>query len=566
MESRQIQRRMALALLALSLAVSSASARPRLVVLISIDQFRGDYLTRFSDYFLPAKSKDGVGGFKYLMDKGAYYPNAQYSHYPLFTGPGHAVLSTGGAAATNGIIGNNWYVPGEPTGKVIYCVEDPASPIVGDDAMKPGVSPSTLRSTTVADELKMATGGKAKVLTVSFKDRAAILLAGRLSDTSIWYSSNTGTWVSSRFYRPDGSLPQWVIDENGKKRADAYFGKTWTPLLPDELANNAWTPAPESVAGGATIGKTFPHTFNGGLAAPGKAFYGDLWTSPFASQMVLETALDGVKALDMGQDAIPDFLGINLAANDYVGHAFGPNSPEAFDISLRTDRLLSTFFRGLNAAVPGGLNSIDIVVSADHAVAPVPENMEKAGFHAGRISEDSITGAADTALDAAFGADDWVSAFVEPSLWLNPDAIARHKVDPREARRIAADAVRAVEGMYDVYTRDQLLEGRLPDNSIARKVAAGFHPKVSGDLITVPENLYFWGGGHSGTTHGTPWAYDTHVPLAIAGPGIKAGRYQVVASPQQIAATLCSLLGVNPPSGSTAGPLVEALQLTPGAR
>jgi predicted AlkP superfamily pyrophosphatase or phosphodiesterase len=549
-----------LAVVAAAVIPSSVAAKPRLTVLISIDQFRGDYLTRYSRYFLPAKSKEGVGGFLYLMNEGAYYPNAQYTHFPLFTGPGHAVLSTGGTPSTNGIIGNNWYVPGSPKGHGMYCVEDPASPIVGDDKLTPGMSPKNLRSSTIADEMKMASGGKAKVLTVSFKDRAAILLAGHLSDSTVWYDTNTGKWVTSRFYRPDGTLPQWVVDENGKKQADSYFGAAWKPLLPDEIANNAWAPVPDAVTPSPTVGMAFPHVFNGGLSSPGKQFYSDLWCSPFASEMVLQTALDGVKALDMGKDEIPDFVGINLAANDYVGHAFGPNSPEAFDITLRTDKLLAGFFRGLDATVPGGLSNVVVVLSADHGVAPIPENMEKAGFYAGRIPEESLISAAKTALDAAFGADDWVSSFVEPEMWLNPDAISRHKADPREVRRIAADAVRAVDGIYDVYTRDQLLEGRMPDTPISRKVITGFHPKVSGDLLTVPENLWFWGGGTGGTTHGTPWAYDTHVPIALAGPGIRPGTYQAVASPQQIAATLCSLIGVDPPSGSTAGPLVEALK------
>ncbi|HEY3268843.1 MAG TPA: alkaline phosphatase family protein [Armatimonadota bacterium] len=556
----RIRKTLAAAALAASACAVLAAPRPRVVVLISIDQFRGDYLTRYPDLMLPAKGKDGVGGFRYLEDNGAFFPCAHYTHFPLYTGPGHAVLSTGGTPSTEGIIGNNWYVPGMAKGTSVYCVEDPKYPIVGSTEMKMGVSPRNLRSSTVADELKMATGARAKVLTVSFKDRAAVLLAGRLSDCTIWYDSNTGQWVSSKFYCKDGTLPEWVQAVNSQRLPDAYFNKTWEPLLPGKVAENTWMPLPEAVTPSSTIGKRFPHTYNGGATTPGKAFYGDLWTSPFATEVVLKTALAGVQAMGIGQDETPDFVGINLAANDYVGHAFGPNSAEAFDITLRSDRALADFFRALDKQVPGGLKNVLITVSGDHGVAPIPECMEEAGFHAGRVTDDAMDSAADSALDAAFGADDWVAANVEPEMWLNPDAIARHKVDPREARRVAAEAVRKTPGVYNALTSDQLLEGRLPVDFIYKKVATGYHPKVSGDLMVVTENLWVQGGGNGGTTHGTPWAYDTHLPIVMCGPGIQPGRYNSSASPQQIAPTLAAILGVNPPSACTASPLAEAMQ------
>lgn len=542
-------------------APAQSPEKPRLVVLISIDQFRGDYLTRFPQLFLPASSKDGVGGFRYLMDKGAYYPNAHYVHFPLFTAVGHAVLSTGGSPSTNGIIGNGWYVPaqdGNP-GHGMYCVQDNDSPIVGPPGASGAASPKNLLSTTVADELKIATAGKAKVLTVSFKDRASILLAGHLSDTTIWFDNNTGRWVSSKFFRPDGLLPTWVVEENNKKQADKYFNATWEPLFPDQIQNNAWTTDTKLFSANNRIRKQFPHRYTGGLDAPGKDFYADLWSSPFATEMVLETALNGVKALNIGQDDIPDYVGINLAANDYVGHAFGPNSPEAFDITLRTDRLLAQFFRGLDKTVPGGLKNVTIALAGDHGVSAIPEAMEAAGFHAGRVPGGNIKDAADAALDAKFGADDWVANYSDPTLWLNQDALKRNKVDQRDAERVAADAIRKVKGVWMVVTRDQIQDGRTPDMDVMRRVVTGFNPNVSGDLMVVLDNLYVYGGGSAGTTHGSPWAYDTHLPVAVAGFGITPGRYPQNVSPSQIAPTFASLLGVEAPSGSTSGVLLEAL-------
>lgn len=536
-------------------------AKPRLVVLISVDQFRGDYLTRFPELLLPAKSSAGVGGFRYVMEGGAYYPNAQYGHYPLFTGPGHAVLSTGASGATNGIIGNEWYVPGRngQPGRELYCVEDDASAIVGSDS-KMGISPRTLRSTTVADELKMATNGRARVLTVGLKDRASVLLAGRLSDTTIWFDNTAGGWVTSQFYRPDGTLPAWVKTLNDKRWPDSYFGKVWTPLMPQETAKHAWAPAGEPYTPSETVGKHFPHKYDGGLTAPGRQFYADFWNSPFANEYVLNSTLEGIRALDIGLDEVPDFVGINLASNDYVGHSFGPNSPESFDMTLRTDRYLADFFRALDRHVKGGLKNVVIAISADHGVSPIPEHMSEAGFHAGRVPHEAVTSAADSLLDTSFGPGDWVSAFVEPGVWLNHDEIVRKNVDAREVRRLSADAMRQVEGIYDIYTRDQLSEGRLPRTMVADKVSKGFHPRVSGDFLVVTENLWFPGSRPGGTTHGSPWAYDTHVPIVISGPGIRPGVYQRVASAQEIAPTLSTLLGVGFPSACTSPPLVDALQ------
>jgi predicted AlkP superfamily pyrophosphatase or phosphodiesterase len=544
-----------------SAAPARAAEKPRVVVIISIDQFRGDYLTRFPHLFLPAQSKDGVGGFRYLMDKGAYYPNANYKHFPLVTAVGHAVLSTGGSPSTNGIIGNSWFVPGTDgkPGHGLYCTADPGSPIVGPAGATGTASPKNLRSTTIADELKIATNGKAKVLTVSFKDRASILLAGHLSDTTIWFDNETGGWVSSKFYQPNGLLPNWVVEENNKKQADKYFDATWEPLFPKEIENNAWTTDTSIFSAGSTLRKNFPHRYTGGLTAPGKAFYGDLWSSPFATEMVLQTTLSGVKALDIGRDEVPDYIGINLAANDYIGHAFGPNSPEAFDLTLRTDRLLADFFRSLDKSVPGGLKNMTIALSGDHGVAPIPEAMEAAGFDAGRVPNELITSAADGALDAAFGAEDWIANYSSLQIWLNADAIAKRKVEPRDVQRVAADAIRKVDAVYAVLTRDQIVNGNTPDSDLARRVATGFHPKVSGDMLIVMDNLYLPGGGSAGTSHGSPWPYDTHLPVAIAGFGITPGRYPQNVSPSQIAPTLASLVGVEAPSGATSGVLLEAM-------
>jgi hypothetical protein len=554
------------AAVALSAVVAARSepipAKPRLVVLISVDQFRGDYITRFADLLLPARSKEGVGGLRYMMERGAYYPNAHYTHYPLVTGVGHAVLSTGGTPASNGIIGNDWYQRGEngKPGAAVYCVEDADSPIVGVDGARRGVSPHFLRSSTFADELKMATGGMAKVITLSLKDRAAVLLAGRLSDATVWFDTPTGQWVSSRFYCPTGSLPAWVRQINEQRIPDSYFGSVWTPMYPDKVAEHSWAPAGDLVTPSAAVGKRFPHKYTGGLDKPGAAYYSDFWNSPYANEYVLKSALHGARALGMGKDTIPDYIGINLASNDYVGHAFGPNSPEVFDITLRTDRYMAEFFRGLDKLVTGGLKNTLLIVTADHGVCGVPEQLQAAGLYAGRVPGEKIDAAADAALDAKYGADDWVAAGLEPSVWLNLDAVRKHNADVQEARRVAAEGIRGVTGIYDALTWDQLAHGDLPRMPVYSSVANGFYPRMAGDVMAVTENLWVFGGGNGGSTHGSPWSYDTSVPIILSGTGIKPGRYARPATAQEIAPTIASILGVNAPSGCIAQPLVEALQ------
>ncbi len=548
-----------------TVAATAAPAKPRLVVLISIDQFRADYLARFADLYRPAEGKGGVGGFRYLMERGAYNTDAHHDHYPLFTGPGHSIHLTGAPPYKTGIVGNDWF--DRTLNAERYCVEDTKSPLVGaaDPDGKRGVSPATLRVSTVGDELKMATGGKAKVWGLAFKDRAAILMAGHLADGVLWFDDETAAWISSRFYFKDGHLPGWVADWNAAKKIDPFFGKTWSLSVPPAALDRLWKPGNEFAGPRPGLGKSFPHPITGGLDKPGKAFYGAFESTPYGNQYVLETAAELVRREKLGADGVPDLLAINLSTNDYIGHSFGPDSAEVLDAAVATDRQLSDLFRFLARTVPGGLASVTIVLTADHGVAPMVEEKKREGFATALAYQDPALGAAaKAALEAAFGAGDWSQGLVEYNFYLNLEELKKKGIEPAKAEAVAAEAFRRQPGVYAAYTRGQILEGRMPPTDIARRVTLGFHPAVSGDVVIVldPYTVPNYGKGTvaTGTTHGTPYAYDTSVPLLLAGAGIKPGRYTARVSTLDIAPTLSDLLGILQPSGCEGHVLSQSLR------
>jgi predicted AlkP superfamily pyrophosphatase or phosphodiesterase len=301
---------------------------------------------------------------------------------------------------------------------------------------------------------------------------------------------------------------------------------------------------------------------DGGEKAPGPKFYKAFVRAPWSNEYVLETARAAVQAEQLGQDSIPDLLAINLSTNDYIGHEYGPDSPEVMDCTVQTDRQLADFFRFLQRTVPGGFAQVTLALTADHGVAPVPEEMQARGFHAGRILDADLETTADAALDARLGAGDWVLKYVEPYLYLNENTMAAASLDPEVAQKIAARAVAALDGVYYAYPRVQIEEGRLGDTDLASHLMKGFYPKLAGDVLVVTEALWFTEESPHKytTTHGSPYAYDTKVPLLLAGFGLRPGVYWETVCPADLAPTLCSLLGIDLPSACDGVPLVSALQ------
>ena len=559
----------------LSLPIASAqrpanqlpAKRPRLVLLIVVDQFRYDYLERFGDLF-------GPDGLRRLLRDGASWTQANYDHMPTYTAPGHATMMTGAYPAETGIVGNEWL--DRSTGKRITSVTDESVKGLGGDPSEPGASPRRLLSSTVGDELRLATNDRSKVIGISVKDRSAILPAGGHANAAYWFSTLAGTMVSSTYYF--NQLPAWVQAFNNTKPADKYFGAKWERLLSEnEYVRRAGPDSPpwETVN---TAGDTnaFPHTITGGAKAPGRDFYFALDYSPFTSDLLVSFAQQAIVNEQLGQDEDTDVLTVSFSANDYVGHRYGPYSQEAMDVTLRVDRQIATLLNFVQARV--GLANTLIAFTADHGVSPIPEQAAALGLGGARIQAANVLATIHAALSARYNphgkspdptADylfkynefgtmrEW---FLNGNIYFNYDALKRDGVSLDEVSQVGAAAALTVPGVARCFTRAQLLRGATSiSDPIERRVLHGFHPARSGDVVIVAEPYKYLGDTIT-ATHGSPYFYDTHVPLIIVGTGITPGRYLEPATPADIAPTLSAVLRITRPSSATGRVLLEAIK------
>jgi predicted AlkP superfamily pyrophosphatase or phosphodiesterase len=520
--------------------------KPKLILQITVDQLRGDMVSRFGQRF-------GAGGFRYLVENGTVYRDAWYAHANTMTAVGHATLATGGNTPQHGIAANDWY--DRRLRRRVNAVEDPQSPIIGGTlGERSGRSPRNVIASTFSDELVLASDGRSRSFGVSTKDRGAIILAGR-NGQAYWYSRETGRYVTSTWYRD--RYPEWVDAWNGRGLADRYAGATWG--LVAERDSYIFADQDERLfeRSRGTLGVTFPHRMSDDT---GGSFYSDLRYTPWADELILSFTEALIAAEQVGQRGATDYLSISFSATDHVGHAFGPNSLEAEDNLLRLDRVLARLFTVVDAAV--GLEKTLIVLSSDHGVQAAPEALAEHGFEAGRLGSDDYVAPMNAALSEYFQTGEkLVAAFQKPGLYLDHDALQRAGL-PADlvAARLAREIVQ-VEGFGQAFTRQQLLHGPLPDDALVRAVRAGFYPARSGDVYVVPDPSWYFGHSPDGdtATHGTPWAADRHVPLIFVRPGVEAREINRRVAPRDVAPTLSAVMGILPPSASVGHPLVEVL-------
>jgi predicted AlkP superfamily pyrophosphatase or phosphodiesterase len=517
----------------------------RLVLGIVIDQFRYDYLTRFEDLF-------EARGFRRLLHDGAVFTNANYIYLPTITAPGHATFMSGSIPALNGIVGNDWF--DRETGKTITSISDSSVKLLGGVGEEPA-SPSRLIGSTVGDQLRLSNNGKSKVVGIAFKDRSAVLPAGKQPNGAYWFDSILGTFVSSTYYFPD--LPVWVKEFNRNNRPDKkYFGAHWDLLLRDAAAYQRSLPD-DSPYEKSPRGNKFPHIIDSNESIPGKVFYENFEESPFANEYTAAFARAAIEGEKLGQDDYADLLTVSFSANDKVGHSFGPYSQEVEDITLRTDRLLGDFFTYIDQKI--GLANTIIVLTADHGVAPVPEHSQDIGLGGGRFASRSLTSAIKAGLDKRFGEADWILAAGNGNIYFDYDLIERKKVNRQEMERTGCEAALKFEGVGHCFTRSQLLFGPLPPGGYSAQAARGFNAERSGDLVLVVKPFYLQRTEY-GTSHSTPYSYDTHVPVIFYGAGVVAGSYANPSSPSDIAPTLSTLLKIEPPSNTVGRVLTEAIK------
>ncbi|MDJ0841794.1 MAG: alkaline phosphatase family protein [Acidobacteriota bacterium] len=543
-----------------------APLKPKLILQITVDQLRGDLPMRYYERL-------GEGGLRYLLDEGIVFSNAHHGHANTETIVGHATLATGADPAVHGMIGNVWLDRG--SGELRYNVEDARYPILTEGAgvdkrteidptqkaaRSNGRSPAAILVSTFSDELNLHHGGRSKVFAVSVKDRGAISMAGH-TGKAFWFSKKSGEFVTSSFYYD--RYPPWVAEWNARKPADRYAGKSWE-LLHDRstyLFGEADDRPYETALPG--YGRTFPHAYGN---ADNKYFTTLLTLSPAGDELTLDFAKAVISNEGLGNDEIPDYLSVSFSSTDYVGHLFGPSSLEAEDNILRLDRTLSELLRFVDQRV--GLNRTLVVLSADHGGPEAPGYLAELGFEADYIDPKSFDKAgAIQRLKERFGiGEELITTYFHPYLYLNRKAIAAGKLDQAEVELAVAEELTHFDGVALAVSSSALATGNVRDTPLMRSILKNYNPSRSGDIFVVFEPNRFindFDGLKVAATHGSPWRYDTHVPIIFAGMGMPPQRLARKVHTVDIAPTLSLMLGAKLPSGSFSEALGEVLESVP---
>jgi hypothetical protein len=502
---------------------SAYNAHPKLVVIIVIDQFRGDYLERYRDQFVE-------GGFRIFLERGAYFTDCNYDYANTRTAPGHATLFAGSYTSGHGIIANEWWDPQKK--KLVTSVEDDATKLVGIDSTAPGASPHNLLSDTLGDELKLATSGQARVFAVSLKDRAAVLPGGFAADGAYWIDPKSGAWISSAYYRPD--LPEWVRNFNSSHRTEKFWNREWRD------------------AEGKPLGSTAHRIGRDGKPA---GFYEVVGSTPFANEYQFEFAKELVLYEKLGAGPVTDLLVVGLSANDILGHGVGPDSPQMRSMALELDRQLAEFIGFLGHQV--GMANVWMALSADHGIAPLPDFAKTLRLPAANLDGKAMREQINSLLSKKYGKKaDYVLDFDYPLAWLNEEAFASAGRKEADAESDTGEAMKQA-GLAGYFTKWQLAHGETPNTEMGRRYAHSYSPEGGWYVMGIPNE--FQVGITKGTDHATPFSYDTHVPLAFYGLAFQPGIYRTHAEPVDLAVTLASLLGINAPAQATGRVLTEAL-------
>jgi predicted AlkP superfamily pyrophosphatase or phosphodiesterase len=538
--------------------IANAKTGPeiRLVLQITVDGLRADLLNRYRAGF-------GEDGFRYLQRQGTVYTNAHYQHANTETIVGHTTLATGSFPSQHGMIGNVWF--DREAGELAYNIEDADHPLLPtrdesqegeqvDPAQKlartQGRSAAVILAPTFSDGLAAYYGGRAKIFGVSGKDRSAVAMAGQ-TGKAFWFSVNNGDFVTSTYYY--NAYPDWTREWNNQRKAEQYAGKSW------ELSDDASTyvlaaqddrPYEVDLKG---YGRVFPHRFG---EAGSKLLYTQVLVSPVGDQLLLDFSKALVTGEQLGQDAIPDYLSISFSGVDAVNHFFGPSSLENEEVVRQLDRTLADLLAFIDKTV--GLNHTLVVLSADHGMADMPEYMTELGFTAGRLEPDEIVATANRA-GQQFGIDEVVRFFYRPYLYLNDEKIAAAKLDKGVVERAIAAALTDFRGIALAVSSSSL--SSQPTNPLVEPVRSNFHTTRSGDIYVVQEPYWFlFDKGPVQAMHGSPWRYDTHVPIIFAGPRILSQTVHRLVHPVDVAPTIAACLGMTPPGSAQGSPLAEVLQ------
>lgn len=520
-----------------------AGKRPKLAVVVVVDQMRSDYLTRFAGVF--------SGGFKRLLDQGLVFTNANHDHATTETAVGHAVISTGCYPSHNGIVGNEWW--DRAAKRWHYCVEDSASGIIGRPESA-GRSPVSLQRPTLGDWQKHSSPAS-KVFAVATKDRAAILMGGHGPNGVFWYDNSDGHFVSSLYYSP--VCPAWVDSFNNAQPVDIFDSAgVWSKSMPEEayfLAREDAFPAEYD-----GIHTTFPHPLTPPAGTAKAKLFDELRYTPFMDELTLRFARGIVANEKLGTDNEVDLLWISCSAGDYVGHRYGPLSQEALDYYHRLDGYLGGFFSFLDSTV--GVNQYVVALTGDHGVLPLPEELQRRGIPAGRIHSDTLAAAikrVGTKVAADLGVKTNVVASGDWGIFLNYDEAEINGVEKARLRSIVAEQVRHLVFVADVYTAEELESGKDSARAYLEQYQKSYYQGRSPDLMLRFREFWIISNEPHGTTHGTCYSYDTHVPMIFWGASVRAGRMDQKVAPVDLSPTLGTLLGISPPEDVDGKSLVK---------
>ena len=544
-------------------AADAPAPKPRLIVQITVDALRADLPGRYAHLL-------GEGGFRYLLEDGINFTNAHYRHANTETIVGHASLATGTVPAAHGMIGNVWF--DRKQGRLVYNIEDADYRLLtaGADvdqateidptqkaAKVDGRSPAAILAPTFSDELALAYAGKSLIYGVSVKDRGAVSLAGR-AGKAFWFSKASGEFVTSSYYYSE--YPAWVNAWNARKPAHAYAGKSWELSREREFYRYGDADDRDYETDFPGFGRTFPHAWG---AADDKYFTTRLTLSPAGDELTL----DFVKALidnePLGEDEIPDFLAVSFSSTDYVGHIFGASSLESEENIARLDRTLARLIDYIDEKI--GIENTLIVLSADHGQPETPGHLNELGIRdAHYFDTKSLDKAPAIAeLKRRFGlGEELIEAFFQPYVYLNRELIDDKGLDQAEVEQAVVEELLRFDGVAAAISSSALRAGNIPDTELNRAIRNNFHADRSGDIYLVFQPNVFindFDGLTVASTHGSPWRYDTHVPVIFAGAGLEPRAVSRAVTPYDIASTLSAFLGIREPAAAIGQPLAEVL-------
>jgi len=523
----------------------NTTQKPKLVVGIMVDQMRWDYVNRFKPFF---KSS---AGFQRFINEGATVDNTLIPYLPTVTASGHACVYTGSVPALHGIAGNEWY--DNVKQKKIYCVEDANVQTIGSSNNAAGqMSPVNVWTTTLGDEIKLANNFKSKVVGISLKDRGAIIPAGHSANGAFWYDSKSGNFISSTYYGK--SLPTWVTNYNNLHRPDSLYNLDWNLSLPASVYE-ANCDVDENKYESTPFGKEakhFPYVLKSFIAKD----YGKISTTPYGNSLVEELAKQAIVNEAMGTDDITDLLAISFSSPDYIGHSFGPDSWETMDGYIKLDELLADFFNYLDKQV--GKDNYTVFLTADHAVANIPAFNSKHQIPAGLSNEAAVKNEISSMLTAKGLNANLISNISEDNIHFNHPLMDSLHISQDVLIDLISSYLEKKPEVLQVVDARHAAIAPLPA-SLRERVVNGYSAQRSGDLVIINKSGYV-DGFATGTSHGTLYNYDAHIPLLFFGKGIKKTAVHRETYMTDIAPTITTLLGIQMPSGSIGKPILEVIQ------